>query len=294
MNDNDRWRPTLTRIGIMQGRLVPPGDNRIQYFPRDNWAEEFALAAQAQLDCIEWIYDLYGADVNPLATDAEVDTIKALSAQHGVQVLSVCADYFMDRPLVRASSTELDERLCTLFWLMRRCQLFGMNRLVLPFVDASRIETDAELDGVVSTLERTLPVAEETGIEVHLETSLAPARFAELLGRLPHPMLKVNYDSGNSSSLGYHPRDEFAAYGARVGSVHIKDRIRGGSTVPLGMGDADLAALFDCLKAVDYSGDFILQVARDAPGDEIAWAKRNRAIVVDHIAKAQPSAKETK
>lgn len=283
----------MTRIGIMQGRLVPPVDNRIQCFPRDNWAEEFALAAQAQLDCIEWIYDGYGADVNPLATDAEIDKIKALSAQHGVQVLSVCADYFMDKPLVRASPAELDDRIGTLFWLMRRCQLLGMNRLVLPFVDASRIETDSELDSVIFALGRSLRVAEETGIEIHLETSLSPHRFAELLGRLSHPMLKANYDSGNSASLGYHPYDEFAVYGTRVGSVHIKDRVRGESTVPLGTGDADMTALFDCLKAVGYSGDFILQVARDVPGDEAIWAKRNRAFVLEHLAKTKPFAQET-
>ena len=59
----------MTHIGIMQGRLVPPTDDRIQCFPRERWADEFELAAQAGLDCIEWIYDLYGADVNPLATE---------------------------------------------------------------------------------------------------------------------------------------------------------------------------------------------------------------------------------
>ena len=67
-------------------------------------------------------------------------------------------------------------------------------------------------------------------------------------------MLKVNYDSGNSSSLGYHPRDEFAAYGCRVGSVHIKDRVRGGGTVPLGTGNADFPALFAALKKIAYRG----------------------------------------
>jgi len=166
--------------------------------------------------------------------------------------------------------------------------------MVLPFVDDSAIETDAELWAATSALERVMPVAEETGIEIHLETSLPPTRFAELLDRLPHPMIKVNYDLGNSASLGYHPCREFAAYGLRVGSVHIKDRIRGGSTVPLGTGDADPAALFDCLHAVDYSGDFILQVARDAPGDEVSWARRNRAIVQSYLSKARPPSKGTK
>ncbi len=273
----------MTHIGIMQGRLVPPTDNRIQCFPRERWADEFALASQAGLDCIEWIYDLYGADVNPLVTDAGVRKIRNLSRQHGVKILSICADYFMDKPLVRASQAELDERINTFCWLMERGRLIGINRIVIPFVDASRIETLAEFDGVVALLEGLLPEAGKTGIEIHLETSLAPARFAELLGRLPHPLLRVNYDSGNSSSLGYAPRQEFAAYGDRVGSVHIKDRILGGSTVPLGTGDADFLALAESLREVAYSGDFIMQAARGASGDEVALAKMNRFFVLEHF-----------
>ncbi len=173
----------MTHIGIMQGRLVPPTDNRIQCFPRERWADEFALASQAGLDCIEWIYDLYGADVNPLATDAGVEKLKDLSRQHKVKILSICADYFMDKPLVRASQAELDDRLNTFYWLLERGRLIGINRMVIPFVDASRIDTQAEFDGVVTLLKRVLQEAGKTGIEIHLETSLNPARFAELLAQ---------------------------------------------------------------------------------------------------------------
>ena len=123
-------------------------------------------------------------------------------------------------------------------------------------------------------------------MELHLETSLEPAVFAETLARIGHPLLKANYDSGNSSSLGYKPRDEFAVYGPRVGSVHIKDRVLGGTTVPLGTGDADFASLFDCLDEVGYTGDFILQVARDVPGQEVAWARANREFVLARFAAA--------
>jgi hexulose-6-phosphate isomerase len=124
-----------------------------------------------------------------------------------------------------------------------------------------------------------MPLAEETEIEIHLETSLGPAEFAKLLDRIPHPKLKVNYDSGNSSSLGYAPTDEFAAYGDRIGSVHIKDRVLNGGTVPLGTGNADFKSLFSCLEKISYAGDFTLQVARATPGDEVAWAKQNLAFV---------------
>jgi hexulose-6-phosphate isomerase len=266
-------------IGIMQGRLLPPAEGKIQCFPRDRWSEEFDLAAAAGLGAIEWIYDLYGADVNPITTDDGLKQIAALSATSGVQVRSLCADYFMDRPLLRADEREIDERAATLSWLLRRCALLGVSRVVLPFVDASQIGSDAELDHVVTVLERALRDVEEAGIELHLETSLSPARFADLLTRLPQAAIKVNYDSGNSASLGYHPRDEFAAYGARVGSVHIKDRLRGGATVPLGTGHTDFKALFGCLKEIGYRGDFVLQVARGPEGGEVDWARQNREFV---------------
>ena len=65
--------------------------------------------------------------------------------------------------------------------------------------------------------------------------------------------------------------------------MHIKDRVLHGSTVPLGKGDADLDAVFAGLRRLNYAGDFILQVARGTAGDEVAWAKANRAIVERYL-----------
>lgn len=267
-------------IAIMQGRLTPPFEGRIQCFPRQRWRDEFALAALASLDAIEWIYDLHGIDVNPINDDAGLASVAGLAAETGVAVRSICADYFMEMPLIRSSAAEVAERTGVLAWLLGRCQSLGAHRIVLPFVDASRIESGAELKQVADMLTSMLPAVEAAGVELHLETSLPPDRFADLLRRVPHPMIKVNYDSGNSASLGYIPRDEFDAYGDRVGSVHIKDRVLGGGTVPLGTGDADLEGLFDCLAASGYAGDFVLQVARGPAGDEVAWASSNRQYVL--------------
>jgi hexulose-6-phosphate isomerase len=61
--------------------------------------------------------------------------------------------------------------------------------------------------------------------------------------------------------------------------VHIKDRIRGGGTVPLGTGDADFPTVFSQLNKIRYDGDITLQVARSEPGQEIAWARLNREFV---------------
>lgn len=259
----------------MQGRLVPPVDGKIQCFPRERWRDEFAFAAEAGLDAIEWIFDVFGLDENPLSTAAGLQEMADLSSNSGIAIRSVCADYFMDRPLLRVDADELADRIGRLVWLLRQCAILGVKRVVLPFVDASKIDPDVELGSVAATLGRVLAVVDETGVELHLETSLAPEPFAKLLDLLAHPAIKVNYDSGNSASLGYSPTAEFAAYGTRVGSVHIKDRVHRGGTVPLGTGDADFEALFAALAHVDYQGDFVLQVARGVSGDEVAWARKN-------------------
>jgi hexulose-6-phosphate isomerase len=273
----------MRRIAIMQGRLGPIEDGRFQCFPRTRWREEFADAAAAGLDAIEWIYDLYGADVNPLATDAGIAEMARLSRETGTAVVSCCADFFMDRPFVKAPPKEFSELTATMEWLLGRFRMVGITRVVLPFVDASRIESAADEDRVVRMLEGVLPAAEREGVELHLETAYGPQAFARMLARLPHPLLKANYDSGNSSSLGYVVGEELAAYGERIGSVHIKDRVRDGGTVPLGTGDADLPALIDGLARLRYQGDFVLQVARGVPGDEVSWSRQNRQYLMERL-----------
>jgi len=185
----------------------------------------------------------------------------------------------MDFTFVRATAAERTERVVHLQWLLGQARSAGITRVVLPFVDSSAILDEADRDAVIDTLKRVLPVAESAGIELHLETSLGPEDFAGLLDRIPHPSVKVNYDSGNSSAMGYHSAEEFAAYGHRLGSVHIKDRLLHGSTKPLGEGSADFAAVFTGLRELNYNGDFILQAARGTKGREVEWARRNRSYV---------------
>ncbi|HTQ36215.1 MAG TPA: sugar phosphate isomerase/epimerase family protein [Steroidobacteraceae bacterium] len=255
----------------MQGRLGPPEGGRFQSFPRDGWRREIEQAARIGLRGIEWIYDLYGEGANPLETSGGRQELKALLQQHGIAVVSICADYFMDKPLLRCPATDNRQLLQRLEWLIGICPGMGIGRIVLPFVDAANIRDAAERSQVAGNLRSALPVAERNGVELHLETDLGPETFRAFLGELEHPLIKVNYDAGNSASLGYKPAEEFAAYGHRIGSFHIKDRRQGGGTVPLGQGDADFASLREQLLRHGYRGDFVMQVARGEAGDEPRW-----------------------
>jgi L-ribulose-5-phosphate 3-epimerase len=270
-------------FGIMQGRLSPPEDGRFQSFPRHSWRQEFSRAREAGLSYIEWVYDEYGSSANPIASEEGVAELKALKEESDVKTPAICGDWLMDHPLVRCSEEQRVHRERVLHNLLHWGKKIGASRVVLPFVDASSIRTDEEKNMVLAVLKRALPVSEELGVEMHLETDFSPTEFASFLARIPHPNVKVNYDSGNSSGLGYIASEEFAAYGNRIGSIHIKDRLRlpdgKVATKPLGEGSADFDDVFASVRQISYSGGFTLQVARGITGDEVGWIKQQLAFL---------------
>ena len=74
--------------------------------------------------------------------------------------------------------------------------------------------------------------------------------------------MKINLDSGNTVSLGYDLKKEIIDANKLIGSVHIKDRLKYGVTVPLGYGDVNFKVLFKSLNKVNYKGEYVLQASR--------------------------------
>jgi L-ribulose-5-phosphate 3-epimerase len=270
-------------IGIMQGRLSPPTDGRIQSFPVNTWRDEFALAREAGLACIEWIYESGTDDVNPLRTDDGVAEICSLSKAHGVAARSICADYYMSERLVGPGGAIQPDAVEHLKWLVGRAGILGARYIVLPFVDSSSLQSGLELEGLISVLKSVIPAAAQAGVELHLETDLEPNELVAVLQSVDHPLVRANYDIGNSASLGHDPVEELTLLGPRLGSVHVKDRIRGGHTVPLGTGAADLPTCFRLIIAAGFNGAFVLQAAREAGLNETELAKRNRRFVEEQL-----------
>ena len=83
-----------------------------------------------------------------------------------------------------------------------------------------------------------LPHLQRHGVRVAFESDFEPARLAALMTGLPEPSFGVNFDMGNSAALGWPPADEVPLLAARILNVHVKDRPRAGTTVPLGQGEA--------------------------------------------------------
>ena len=73
-------------IGVMQGRLSPLIDNRIQAFPHNFWKNEFSVAKRIGFDLIEWVVD---SESNPIFDDIQLQEILTLSKENGIKINSL-------------------------------------------------------------------------------------------------------------------------------------------------------------------------------------------------------------
>ena len=269
-------------LGVMQGRLLPKYQGRYQAHPVGYWQDEFPQAAELRLDCIEFILDFNDAEINPLLRPGGPEEILRLGEQTGVKVFTVCADYLMEAPVHHPDEVVAAHSQSVLRRLLTHGKTLGLTDIVIPCVDQSSLGDAAAQDRFVERLGPLVAKAESAGINLSLETDLAPQPFAELLTRFASRRVTVNYDTGNSAALGFDPSEELACYGELISDIHIKDRMLGGSSVVLGTGNAQFERFSGALRSINYAGPFILQALRDDEGMEIF--KQQLAWVREHFA----------
>ena len=265
-------------LGVMQGRLLPKFQGRYQAHPVGYWQKEFSIASELGLDYIEFILDYNDLDLNPLISKTGINEIRDVVQKSGVGIRSVCADYFMEAPLHALSAVAANQSKVLLKKLLENGKELGLKDIVIPCVDQSSLQDQDSQERLVEALSPFLALAEKTDINLALETDLSPIKFLNLLKRFDSSKITVNYDTGNSASLGFDPIEEFAAYGDRISDIHIKDRKLHGSSVILGTGDTDFNSFFKALNTITFNGPFIMQVYRDDEGitvfkEQLEWFK---------------------
>lgn len=270
----------MPRLGIMQGRLSPMRDGRIQSFPEETWRGEFVLARDCGFAIMEWVLD---SESNPLLSAGGRDEIARLEKETGVEVSAVCCDYFMEHPLQGEDSAPSRRMLGR---VIEAAGDAGIRLVELPLIGRAGLAEAAAADRMLSALDEACPLADGRGVRLVLETDLPPPRLAAFLHRAGPGRVGVNYDSGNSAYWGFDPREEMALYGSRIENVHIKDCTRADYSVPLGRGEVDFDLTFDLLHRCGYRGDFILQAARGV--DDCAVAREAAEFSRPLLARLKP------
>ena len=264
----------------MQGRLSPKINDLIQAFPWQYWQSEFPLAEKIGLGIMEWTLDQNRLYENPLLTADGQKKIRQLCTRHLIRIRSLTGDCFMQAPFWKAEIAECKALKEDFIAIANGCSIVGITFIVVPLVDNGRLDNLEQENQLIKFLQEHSDFFASKKLKIIFECDFSPIELARFIDRLDPNLFGINYDIGNSAGLGFIPQEEFAAYGHRVMNVHVKDRVFGGHTVPLGEGSADFESVFVELRRINYKGDFIMQTARALGDDHMTPLMRYSDMVV--------------
>ena len=198
--------------------------------------------------------------------------------KNNISIPSVTCDYFMENPPWKADLRLVKEGISSILQGMRNIK---STILVIPLVDNSSLPDSNSVKIVEDLFTDLIPEIIQNKLQIAFECDLNPGKLSEFIGKFDRNHFGINYDIGNSSSLGFNPTEEFKAYGSRIINVHVKDRKLNGTTVPLGEGDADFLEIFRLLQEENYQGNLILQTARSKEGKDTEVLVKYKKLVED-------------
>jgi L-ribulose-5-phosphate 3-epimerase len=274
----------MREIGFMQGRLSPIENGRIQSFPWHHWENEIQEAISENFTMMEWTLDQDRLYSNPLMTEAGQNRIFEFKQKFNFKIPSLTGDCFMQAPFYKANTSQANDLKQDFMQIFKSCHRLGIEFIVMPLVDNGKMENRDQEDNLVNFLLSIQAELKVNGQKVIFECDYSPTEYKRFIDRLPAPLFGVNYDIGNSASLDIPAADEFSLYGNRILNVHIKDRVKGGTTVPLSEGHADFKSVFKELQKINYQGNFILQTARAKDEQHMLVLKKYRAFAEGLIA----------
>lgn len=249
------------KLGFMQGRLSNLIDNKIQCFPWNNWENEFKIAYQNDFDLMEWTLDQDKLYENPLMTSEGQKKIIQLCAKYNLRIESITGDCFMQMPFWKNPQIKNFLEKCFID-IIQSCFNVGIKIIVVPLVDNGSINNKNQEKQLFNFFKKIFSLIQEKNIKIAFETDYDPRATEIFINSFDNNYFGINYDIGNSAGLGFLFEDEMARYGDKIINVHIKDRILNGSTVPLGLGNANFVKVFKYLRKYKYKGNYILQAAR--------------------------------
>ena len=269
---------TKPSIGFIQGRLSPITNNRIQQFPWDTWQNEFSIASKNDINLIEWTIDTFKFYLNPLINLNQWEEINTVASKNNILIPSVTCDYFMENPPWKSDIDLIKKGIIAIFQGMKN---ISAKILVVPLVDNSSLLDSSNADTVKNLFTDLIPEMIQNNIQIAFECDLNPEKLLHFISEFDKNYFGINYDIGNSASLGFDPNNEFESYGSRITNVHVKDRKLNGPTIPLGEGDADFPRIFRLLHGENYQGNLILQTARSKEGRDAEVLVKYKRLVED-------------
>ena len=145
---------------------------------------------------------------------------------------------------------------------------FGRGSLL----DGDQVKKD-DVDVVVQRLQAAAPRAKEAGVILAIENTLSAPQNLEILQRIGHDSVRIYYDVGNTTRMGYDVPAEIRRLRDRIAMVHFKDG-RG----YLGEGEVKFEPIAAAIQDIGYQGWIVLETSNPS-GDAVADARRNAGFI---------------
>ena len=248
------------KIGIMQGRLLPPVNNHIQEFPSE-WEQEIDLIQKHGLAHVEWLITKKSFTHNPIFKENDFKLQPFVS--------SICVDNLVDERIV-----DRDYFFSNLKPVCQAARNHGIKKITVPILEESSMENEGirkVFSELMSEISKQYPE-----LEFCFEAELDCDSLLEILKKSPN--FYVTYDTGNITSYGEDHEVYIRRLSKFIKNVHLKDRTYGATTVEPGTGNTDFKLIFHTLKKIGYNGPYTIQTARSQAGDEVRTILRHKKL----------------
>ena len=243
----------------MQGRLVnSEKKNSLQYFPANNWKKEIIIANNLGFKVMEWTINYENIKKNHLYNEAKNKELKNFLKNNNIIINSVTCDFFMQKPFFK--NKKYIKTLDILKKVIQLSKKINIKFIVLPLVDKSSIKNSLQEKTLVKKINK---IAKYLGPKqkILFEIDYNPKKILNFIKNFNNKF-GINYDTGNSAFYNYNFKEEIE-YFKYVHNIHLKDRYYLGESVRLGTGNCDFNLFFKLIKKIKYSGNLILQTARN-------------------------------
>ena len=214
--------------------------------------------SRVEVVCVPGHCDHYEIDMD----DAGVEALKARLNAHGLALSCLGAA----TGLATAGAVEQAKQSIEL------ARKLGTNVVVHSIAGASG--HDENLDDFFQHIGGALEKARQNGViialELHGNHTGNGRSMLEVIRRVDHPNLKINYDTANCMYHGGQwPYEDLEAALPEVVNIHLKDKIDGKGVwnfPPVGSGQVDFERVFRILDKGDYRGTMSIEIEFDERG----------------------------
>ena len=269
MIDRKKFREKLS---ITQGRHLRIIDQRIQIFPEKNWKNELKLFNLTKLKFIEWVVSEDNFKKNPICKINGYKIINKYLKKNKVKCRSIDLDFIVKENPLKFSKKKIKTLIKEIENISLNATKIGVKYLIFPFLENSSPTGKFNQDQLILILNKIRKKVPNK-LFLLLETDLKPIELLTLIKKMKNKIF-INYDLGNSASKNYDFNEE-KKYFKFVKNIHLKDRIKNGSTVRFGYGNANFKKMFTFLMKNKNNYDFNLQPARSKSNEDIREIKLN-------------------